>query len=37
VFVIVLAAVFLKEQLAVSTVIGGALIVTGALVLAFGA
>jgi transporter family protein len=37
VFVIVLAAVFLHEQGSVSTIIGGALIVTGALVLALGA
>ena len=37
VFVIVLAAVFLHEQLSASTIIGGALIVTGALVLALGA
>jgi transporter family protein len=37
VFVIVLAAVFLHEQLSVSTMIGGALIVAGALVLALGA
>lgn len=36
VFVIVLAVVFLHEQLSVSTMIGGALIVTGALVLALG-
>lgn len=37
VFVIVLAGVFLHEQLSVSTIIGGALIVAGALVLALGA
>lgn len=37
VFVIVLAAVFLHERLSITTVVGGALIVTGALVLALGA
>jgi bacterial/archaeal transporter family protein len=37
VFVIVLAVVFLREPLSVSTMVGGALIVAGALVLALGA